>query len=108
MVKKKSESSRHEKRIPASGVFGAPLTDRQRRELRALAKLKDEDIDYSDIPPVNVNSGKWEVSKFYRPIKKQISIRVDSDVLSWLRGNHSKYQTYINEVLRREMMAGLK
>jgi uncharacterized protein (DUF4415 family) len=85
-----------------------PLTDRQRSELRALAKRRDEDIDYSDIPPVNVNSGKWEVGKFYRPIKKQISIRIDADVLNWFRSKNAKYQTYINEVLRREMMAGLK
>lgn len=105
MAKKKSESSRHERRIPASEVFGTPLTERQRQELRALAKLEDKDIDYSDIPPMNIHSGKWEAAKFYRPIKQQVSIRLDADVLAWCRTQHPKYQTYINSLLRREMMA---
>jgi len=85
-----------------------PLSENDKRLLRRLAKMTDEDVDLSDIPPLDYPMGSGEVGKFYRPIKKQISIRVDADVLSWLRGKHSKYQTYINEVLRREMMAGLK
>ena len=49
-----------------------------------------------------------EVGRFYRPIKQQIGLRVDADVLSWLRSRGSRYQTHMNEVLRREMQTGLK
>ena len=47
------------------------------------------------------------MSAFYRPVKQLISLRIDSDVLAWFRGRGRKYQTYINEVLRREAEAGL-
>jgi uncharacterized protein (DUF4415 family) len=47
--------------------------------------------------------GDVYVGRFYRPVKQQISIRVDADVLAWFRSQGKKYQTYINEVLRREM-----
>ena len=43
-----------------------------------------------------------EVGRFYRPIKQLVSLRVDADVLNWFRGRGKKYQTYMNEVLRRE------
>jgi len=51
MVKKKSASSRQEKRIPASVLFTSPLTEKQRRELKRLAALPDSQIDYSDARP---------------------------------------------------------
>jgi uncharacterized protein (DUF4415 family) len=43
------------------------------------------------------------VGRFYRPIKSPVSLRVDADVLAWFRSRGKKYQTYINQVLRREM-----
>jgi len=45
------------------------------------------------------------VGRFYRPLKQQISLRVDADVLAWFRSRGKKYQTYMNAVLRREMQA---
>ena len=103
MVKSKSVSSRREKRLPASVLFTTPLTDKQRREIAALARLPDAEIDLSDIPEMKAWPEKVEVGKFYRPIKQQISIRVDADVLAWFRAKGRKYQTDMNEVLRREM-----
>jgi len=44
-----------------------------------------------------------QIGRFYRPVKQLVSIRVDADVLAWFRGRGKKYQTYMNEVLRREM-----
>jgi len=44
-----------------------------------------------------------QTGRFYRPIKQLVSIRVDADVLAWFRGQGKKYQTYMNQVLRREM-----
>jgi len=46
------------------------------------------------------------VGKFYRPVKQLVSLRVDADVLAWFRSRGKRYQTYMNEVLRREMQTG--
>ena len=103
MAKRKSASSRHEKRVPASALFTKSIAEKQRRELERLARLPDEQIDYSDAPDVEQSPADVDVGRFYRPLKEQISIRVDADVLAWFRARRKKYQTYMNEVLRREM-----
>lgn len=103
MAKKRSVSSRREKRIPASALFTRPLADRQRRELQTLRDVPDSDIDYSDAPERHPMAKETHVGKFYRPIKQLVSIRLDADVLAWFRSRGKKYQTYMNEVLRREM-----
>ena len=102
MAKKRSASSRQEKRVVASGAFTKPLTKRELAELTKLAQMPDSKIDFSDASE-STRSAKVLVGKFYRPVKQHISLRVDADVLAWLRGRGARYQTYINEVLRREM-----
>ena len=72
------------------------------RELRAVARLKDSEIDLTDIPEVR-DWSKAVVGKFYRPIKKSVTIRVDADVLAWLKGQGKGYQTRINTLLRQAM-----
>ena len=67
--------------------------------------MPDSKIDYSDAPAMKALPADVYVGRFYRPIKQQISISVDADVLAWFRSQGSKYQTYINAVLRREMQA---
>lgn len=84
-------------------LFTTPLSDKQQRELKRLAALPDSEIDYSDAPEKVPFPPGVDVGRFYRPIKQSISLRVDADVLAWFRGRGSKYQTYMNEVLRREM-----
>jgi uncharacterized protein (DUF4415 family) len=103
MVKKKSVLSPQEKRVPASALFTAPIGDKQRRELKRLAARPDSQIDYSDAPEQRPRASDIQVGRFYRPIKQLVSLRVDADVLNWFRGRGKKYQTYMNEVLRREM-----
>jgi len=71
-------------------------------EIRALRRLKDTKIDTSDIPPA-LDWSKAVVGKFYRPIKKPLTIRVDADVLAWLKGQGRGYQTRINALLRKAM-----
>jgi uncharacterized protein (DUF4415 family) len=107
MAKKKSESSPREKQIAASALFTTPLSDRQRKELERLAKMPDSQIDYSDAPATGSVRARVQVGRFYRPIKQQISLRVDADVLAWFRSRGARYQTHMNEVLRREMQTGL-
>ena len=67
--------------------------------------MPDSQIDYSDAPEHCPLPSEIYIGKFYRPIKQLVSIRVDADVLSWFRGRGKKYQTYMNEVLRREMQS---
>jgi uncharacterized protein (DUF4415 family) len=74
----------------------------QAGEIRALKRMRDRDIDTSDIPPT-IDWSKAVVGKFYRPIKKPLTIRVDADVLAWLKGHGRGYQTRINALLRSAM-----
>ncbi len=72
------------------------------KELAELAALPDEKIDFSDIPEVRDWSG-WVRGKFYRPIKKSVTVRLDADVLAWLQAPGRGYQTRINKLLRGAM-----
>lgn len=78
------------------------LTKKQAKEIRALKRIKDKDIDLSDAPEV-VHAGEGVVGRFYRPIKKSLTIRIDADVLAWVKAQGSGYQTRINGYLREAM-----
>jgi uncharacterized protein (DUF4415 family) len=85
------------------------LTAAQRAELKALKAKPESQIDYSDIPPLEADF--WEKAvrnPFYRPTKTSTTVRIDSDVLHWLRSHGKGYQSHINAILRREMLASLK
>jgi len=73
-------------------------------QLEALAAMKDEDIDFSDIPEIRDFAG-FERGKFFRPIKKPVTLRLDADVLEWFKRRHPKYQTAINTALRQYISA---
>ena len=78
-----------------------PLTEAQRANLRALAARPDSEIDFSDIPELTDEQWKnAERGHFYRPVKRQITARVDADVLEWFKANGRGYQTLMNNVLR--------
>jgi uncharacterized protein (DUF4415 family) len=85
------------------------LTPSQRAELDALDAMPDSAIDYSDIPPLDESFWKNAVrNPFYKPTKTSTTVRIDSDVLHWLRTHGKGYQSRINAILRREMLASLK
>ena len=79
-----------------------PLTARQRADLAAVAAMPDDKIDTSDSP----ERVDWVGAKrgmFYRPVKKQITLRIDADLIEWFRQHATSqagYQTRINEALR--------
>ena len=86
-----------------------PLTDKQKAELEALKSLPDEEIDYSDIPPLGDEFWKNAVrNPFYKPTKTLTTVRLDSDVLMWLKSKGKGYQTRINAILRDAMLKELK
>lgn len=83
----------------------APLTAAQRSELEALAALPDEQIDFSDIPPLSEAFWKNAVKNpLYRPVKQQVTVRLDADVLAWLRSTGRGYQSKLNDILLRAML----
>ena len=78
------------------------LTNEQKAEIESLAALSDEKIDTSDIPEILDWSGAKR-GALYRPVKQQITLRLDADVVAWFRANAPDgrgYQTEINRVLR--------
>ena len=79
------------------------LTKAQKRDIRAIAAKKDRDIDFSDVPPVLDWRGA-EIGKFYRPVKKPVTMRLDSDVIQWLKAEGRGYQTKANWLLRHAML----
>ncbi len=78
------------------------VSKKQAKELAALAALPDDKIDLRDIPEV-LDWSRGVVGKFYRPIKKPLTIRLDADVLAWLKNQGRGYQTRINKLLRAAM-----
>ena len=83
--------------LPGPSGFRAP------RELRDLGKTKQKGLDLSDLPEVRDWAGAVG-AKFYRPIKKPLTFRVDADVLASFKSQGKGYQTRINKILRFAMM----
>ena len=76
------------------------LTARQRAELDALASLPDDAIDKRDMPEVT-DWSKAVRGRFYRPVKQQLTLRLDADLVAWFKSADAKgYQTRINHALR--------
>ena len=71
-------------------------------EPAVLAAMKDEDIDLSDMPERR-DFSKAVRGRFYKPVKQQVTLRLDADVLDWFKrqaDNDGGYQTRINAALR--------
>jgi uncharacterized protein (DUF4415 family) len=81
------------------------VPDSVRKELAALAAKPEGEIDFSDLPATQRKD--WQGAqrgKFYRPIKQQLTVRVDADVLEWLKSQGSGYQSRLNDILRSAML----
>jgi uncharacterized protein (DUF4415 family) len=86
-----------------------PLTKKQKAQLAALRARSDNKIDYSDIPRLSEGFFKNAVrGRFYKPTKTSTTLRIDADVLAWLRTQGKGYQSRINAILRREMLDSIK
>ncbi|EPJ9401516.1 BrnA antitoxin family protein [Enterobacter bugandensis] len=81
------------------------VSTRREAELKALAEKSDAEIDYSDIPGTEDEQWSGAVrGKFYRPLKTQASVRIDADVMEWLKRPGKGYQTRLNAILREAML----
>jgi uncharacterized protein (DUF4415 family) len=85
-------------------VISPRLTPELLAESLRLAQMPDENIDFSDIP--RSGKGDWKNAvrgKFFRPNKKQVTLRLDADLIDWFKarqGGARGYQTAINAALR--------
>ena len=83
-------------------------TSEQLAAIKRLKAMPDDQIDTSDAPEVTAT--KWAdatCGRCYRPLKQQVTARLDADVLAWLKAGGQGYQTRMNAILRRAMMAEL-
>jgi uncharacterized protein (DUF4415 family) len=79
------------------------LTKEQKRQIAIVAAKRDADIDLSEMPEVIDWSGA-EIGKFYRPPKKPVTMRLDIDIVDWLKSYGRGYQTRVNHLLRHAMV----
>lgn len=81
---------------------------RSKTDWKRIDAMRDEDIDYSDIPPATPEMfARGVVRRGLKPVvrirKSQITLRLDPDVLEWFRALGAGYQTQINGLLRAYM-----
>lgn len=82
-----------------------PLTEAQKENLARLDAMSDDDIDFSDIPLKTdwSNAIRFRDRHLYRPVKQQVTLRLDADILHWFKARQRGkrgYQTAINAALR--------
>jgi uncharacterized protein (DUF4415 family) len=72
---------------------------------KAYADRDNKDPDSPTMPPEFWDGA--EIGKYYRPLKTQISFRIDNEILDWLKAKGEGHLTRINEILRERMAAEL-
>jgi uncharacterized protein (DUF4415 family) len=80
------------------------LDPKKSRQLTAaeLRRLDSKPIGYSDIPPLD-EAFFAKAAAAWPPSKQQLTVRIDKDVLAWLKSQGRGYQTRINRILRVAM-----
>lgn len=80
-------------------------TAAQKKRLAKVAAKPDSEIDFSDIPELTEEFWSKAIKNpFYRPVKQQLTVRLDADVVAWLRREGNGYQTRLNQILRDAMI----
>ncbi len=77
----------------------------RKRDIVAIAAKTDATIDFSEMPEVVDWTGA-EVGRFYRPAKRPVTMRLDEDIIDWLKSYGRGYQTRANLLLRHAMESG--
>ena len=80
------------------------LTEDQKRDIAVSLNKRDEDIDLSEMPE-RLDWSAATRGMFYRPAKRPVTMRLDEDVLAWLKGFGRGYQTKANLLLRHAMLS---
>ena len=76
-----------------------------KKDLDRVDAIKDENIDYSDIPEVTdfSNFRPWEQRQMFKPVKIAVTCKLDADIVAWLKQGGKGYQTRLNSILRQVM-----
>jgi uncharacterized protein (DUF4415 family) len=91
-------------RTPVNLRKGIRITDEIRELYEKRDRRLDDDPDSRPLPPDRwANAMRRE--EFFRPVKKLTTVRIDADVLDWLRSKGEGHLTRINEILRERMLA---
>lgn len=75
-----------------------------KKKIEELKTLRNKPIDTSDIAELT----EADFMQMYRPVKKPLSIRLDTDIIVWLKSYGKGYQSRINTILREAMNSHLK
>jgi uncharacterized protein (DUF4415 family) len=95
-------------KIVKKSLSGSRLKAGWKRGLEKLSRRPDDEIDTSDIPVLTEKFWQNAVrNPFYRPLKQQLTLRLDADIIAWLRRQGSGYQTRANALLRDAMLGDL-
>jgi uncharacterized protein (DUF4415 family) len=95
-------------KIVKKTLSNSRLTPVRKRRLEKLSRRSDEEILTSDIPVLTEKFWRNAIrNPFYRPLKRQLTLRLDADIIAWLRLQGRGYQTRANALLRDAMLANL-
>ncbi len=84
------------------------LSEEERQAWEELKTMRDEDIDFSDIP-LQTGGGWRRVSELVpAENKQQITLRLDADLIAFFRSTGRRYQSRINAALREYVTAQKK
>ena len=77
-----------------------------KKDLDRVDAIKDDDIDYSDIPEQTDFSKfhPWEERRMFKPVKVSVTCKLDADIVAWLKQGGKGYQTRLNAILRQSMV----
>ena len=96
-------------KIVRKRLSDSPMTAARKRRLTKLAQRPDSATDFSDLPELTEKFWQSAVpNPFYRPVKRQLTLRLDADVIAWLRKKGKGYQTRANAFLRDAMLRDLR
>ena len=109
MAKKLSESSQPEKlvRMSRNDILKHSKDPKTIARLKRLAEMPESQINFSDIPEATPEHlmRMRPVSEMWKVRKKQLTLRVDADVLAWFQASGEGYLTRMNDALRKTMLA---
>lgn len=74
----------------------------RKQQLANLKKMTDKDIDFSDLPDIEDNL-EWTPNPFFKPIRQQITTKLDKDIVMWLK-LHGDMTKFLNKICREKMM----
>lgn len=76
------------------------------QQLEILGKIKDTDIDFSDLPDID-GQLNWRTNQFFKPVKTQITAKLDKDIVLWLK-LHGDMTKFLNKICREKMISTRK